>query len=117
MVNIIVYGSLRKGLGNHLYLTNSDYIGTATLKGYKMYSLGWYPAIVPTRYADEIEVECYTLSLHTFRQIHAMETGAGYKIKEERVILENGEPFDGYVYYFKIKPNNHVVKGGKWKKL
>ncbi len=45
MINIAVYGTLRKGQGNNPCLMGSKMLGTHQLKGYSMVSLGGFPAI------------------------------------------------------------------------
>lgn len=45
MINIAVYGTLRRGNGNHLCLGNSRQLGTTILQGFGMVSLGGFPAI------------------------------------------------------------------------
>lgn len=44
---VFVYGTLMTEESNHLYLENSKCLGIATIEGYEMYNVGWFPAIVP----------------------------------------------------------------------
>ena len=43
---VFVYGTLMRGENNHHFLENSTFIRTAALKGYELYNVGWYPAII-----------------------------------------------------------------------
>ena len=47
--NVFVYGTLMKGESNHYFLNGSTYIRTATINGYNLYNVGWFPAIVPSK--------------------------------------------------------------------
>ena len=45
--NVFVYGTLMKGEPNHKFLEDSRFLGVSAIKGYEMYNVGWYPAIIP----------------------------------------------------------------------
>ena len=40
---VFVYGSLKKGFANHRCLAGATFLGSTTLRGFEMYSLGGYP--------------------------------------------------------------------------
>jgi len=47
MTRVFVYGTLKRGGGNHHYLAGQQFIGTArTPPGYALHSLGNYPGMV-----------------------------------------------------------------------
>ena len=54
--NVYVYGTLRKGNGNHVILNESQPICDGTLRGYKMFTLGGFPAIVHTGNDSDVVV-------------------------------------------------------------
>lgn len=60
---VAVYGTLRQGMGNHRLLETSKLLGTAELKGWKMYPAGLgggFPVIYASEAPeDEIVVEVY----------------------------------------------------------
>ena len=45
---LFVYGTLKKGHGNHRVLGDAEYIGDAELWGYRMFTLGGFPGISPS---------------------------------------------------------------------
>lgn len=59
---VAVYGSLRKGKGNHRILDNdrTEYLGTTRVSGFDMYSMGSFPFI--TDGGGEITVEVYRVT-------------------------------------------------------
>lgn len=56
---VAVYGSLRKGLGNHRVLRDSVLLGQDTISGWAMFSLGAYPAINKASEDHKIVIEVY----------------------------------------------------------
>ncbi len=44
---LFVYGTLKRGCSNHVYLERQRFVGPArTIPGYRLYDLGGYPGIV-----------------------------------------------------------------------
>lgn len=63
---VAVYGSLRKGMGNHGLLTqyNANFVGEDVLDGWIMLGVGGFPAIIPSEpdERDKVRVEVYEIS-------------------------------------------------------
>lgn len=113
---IFVYGSLRKGQYNHW--GELAHLGTTTMKGYKMCSLGGYPYVLPSLEEDEITVDILeVVDKDTLTSIHNMELGAGYTAFETSVTYE-GTNYDGLIYVHKYHKGQHEqVVGGDWCKF
>ena len=116
---VVVYGSLRKKDYNYSRIgmhNNTEFLGEGEIEGYKLYSLGMYPCIYPSKdKSDKVIVEVYNVNETTFNRIDWMEKGAGYTSKEENVKLDNGEEIKGTVYIYRTKPTeDRVIKGGDW---
>ena len=81
MIKFLAYGSLRKGEFNfdRFGKDTIKYITTKTIKGYKMYSLGFYPFLIFTGNKED-EVTCDVLETYPeiFEEIKNMEYEAGY---------------------------------------
>jgi gamma-glutamylcyclotransferase (GGCT)/AIG2-like uncharacterized protein YtfP len=127
MVYIAVYGSLRVGAYNYDRI-NSYFppnnvkepkkfrlLQDSIITGYKMFNLGYYPAIVPTgNTSDEIIVEIMECHEEPYAYIDAMELGAGY---------EKGEiELNGYKCIFYYMPAVSLIPydeipGGDWNKF
>ena len=68
------------------------FIGNAVLKGYGMYSLGYYPAIAKAENEDcEVVGEVYDVEESVFIRLDRMEVGAGYDRQMGEVDLSTGE--------------------------
>lgn len=92
---VAVYGSLRKGLGNHGVLGDSELLGTTQVHGFEMISLGGFPAIYDGE--GEITIEVYSMdSEMTAKNLDMLE---GYPTFYNRKIIET-EFGDAWVYFF-----------------
>ena len=107
------YGSLRKEMGNHPGLRDSEFISKEILHGYKLYSLGAYPYIVASGdKSDTVIVELYNVKNPQIEaQVHWMELGAGYSR-----VVENIAGTDAYVYVWEEGGGHEQVKDGDWVK-
>lgn len=83
---VFVYGTLRKGWGLNRYIEDykGKFINTVKLKGYKMFSLGPFPAInESTNEEDYVIGEVYEFPEENLEKaigtLDAIELGAGYR--------------------------------------
>lgn len=78
---VFVYGTLKKGHGNHHYLEKSKFLGPCTIKGiYEFVDLGYFPAVVrrergPVR---NIVGEVYEVDSDTMVSLDALEGHPGF---------------------------------------
>lgn len=88
---IFVYGSLKKGFGNHSFLSDSTFLGTTTTaeSTYSMLSLGAFPAVIPGG-ENAIQGELYEVDDSTLQDIDKLE-GNGSFYERAQVSLSNGE--------------------------
>lgn len=73
MTKVFVYGTLRRGHGNHRLLTTSEYIGVAVLEGYRMVSLGGFPAIFKGEKDDVVMGEVYYVTQPVLNDLDRLE--------------------------------------------
>lgn len=123
MSYILTYGSLRKDNYNYEYFksifkSNFEYISTTSITGYKLYSLGSYPAIKETgNVEDVLVVDLIQVSDHVKQYIDDMEFGAGYKIVPKIIQIEGSTyPCEIYVYRYDVDEQN-LVESGDWTKF
>lgn len=96
---VFVYGTLMSGETNHHYLKNSIFLSKATIKGYNMYDVGWYPAIVTGN--NLIVGELYQVPLKDMSAIDMLEgEGSLYIKKCEKVTDEEGKTTFAFVYVY-----------------
>lgn len=114
-MKIGVYGSLRKDCYNYTVMEddNVKYLGDDIIKGFALYSLGSYPAIIPDD-STSVVVEVYDVPEDTYSIITSMELGAGYEI--QKVETKYGI-VDVYVFkneYGYINESRPKIKHGDW---
>lgn len=106
---LAVYGSLKRGKGNHKYfLGEAEYIRTAEVNGFHMYSLGGFPGI--KKGLGTIKVELY--DNYNLKSIDGLES-EGSMYRREVVHTTDGEPCFIYVYLHDVRPESKV-EGGVW---
>lgn len=108
---VAVYGSLRKGLGNHQVLGNSQHIGNTRLSGFYMHSFGAYPYI--THGSGTITAEVYAVESEQVAQSLDWLEGYPEFYDREQVQTEYGM---AWVYFIDNENNNMhpLVPDGDW---
>lgn len=118
---VAVYGSLKKGFGNHFLLEKSRFVDTLSLSGYDMYSLGRFPAIV--RGSGTITVELYDVDCETLERLDRLEGFSGIASRynaynREEIDTPYGKAFI-YIYANEQRLGGRVfglVTSGNWEK-
>lgn len=116
---VAVYGSLRKGMGNHRLLDNNDsvHLSTERISGFEMYQYGgsYFPFI---RHGDgEITIEVYAVSSMVMRRLDMLEgydenNKYGGFYNRELVQTSKGQ---AYIYFIDQDPGRNVrVQHGDW---
>lgn len=113
------YGSLRKGEYNYMHLLKFQegvvYKVTTTIPGYKLYSLGAYPAIRPSGDSRPLTIDIFEITNNKVKsRIDGMEIGAGYERKlvtvdgESVLIYVGGEHYDNWL------SEDSLIPDGNW---
>lgn len=108
-VLVAVYGSLKRGFGNHSILSESKhplplYTGL-TEERYCMYSLGSFPAITKTATAL-IEVEVYSVDKSTLSRLDRLEGHPYFYQREEvKIVTDTGMTVTAWIYFLNDKRN------------
>ena len=110
---VAVYGSLKKGYGNHVLLENSKYLGcTDTYPEWTMYGMGGFPCICMGG-ETPIHIEVYDVDEGTFQDLDMLE---GYPNFYNR--LRTPTKFgDAWIYYIKDESEvDHlpIIEHGVW---
>lgn len=105
------YGSLRRGMENHtLHADHLEYLFSARLSGFKLYSRGEFPVAVRSSATDSIVVEVFRIADRSTREmIHKLEMDEGYHFESIPIGgIETG------IYLFREPGNYQQVPGGDW---
>jgi gamma-glutamylaminecyclotransferase len=124
VINVFVYGSLRKGLYNYnSYLSKCEQIGTFRISGFKLYELcSSYPGAVYTGSEDdELTVELFKINRSKLKELDRLE---GHPTFYKRVKITVGdfdnnsedEPISGWIYCIpeaSVKTSD-LIESGDW---
>jgi len=112
------YGSLRQDCYNNCLVKGSKFIGQATLKGFKMVSLGSYPAIFESKETDTVVGDLVVgLTPQQIKEVDSMELMAGYKrIVTTAMPIGLKLPYEVVVYVKDVDNllRYSVVQKGDW---
>ena len=115
---VFVYGSLKKGFHNNRYLTDSKLIGNFdTEDKFKMFDLGYFPAVVFDNTGYPLRGELYEVDRSTFKNLDSLE---GYPHLYDRKIIKLTGGESGYIYFMnntslrkgekEVEPNNGILE-------
>lgn len=106
MYYVMVYGSLKKGFGNHHLLSRSEFVGNAVTKDshFSMISLGSFPGVFDEG-SNKIKGEVYFVDEMTLRSLDRLESeGSFYSRREYPMVLSDGTELDCFIYILLDKP-------------
>ncbi len=111
---VFVYGTLKKGHGNHGALEGAEFLGRCYLEGeYTLLDLGWYPGLVASgAEASRVYGEVYRVDEPT---LHTLDLIEGHPSFYERVKVKT--PWKNTWVYLLPEDyidNNDVVENGCW---
>lgn len=112
MSKIFVYGSLRRDGALHDYLTSSTFLSEKkTKKGFTLFSLGPFPAMVKSGEGVVIG-EVYEVNKLTLSILDQVEGHPDFYIRSP-ILLEDGEQVEAYL--LPEEPYNcKIVQSGDW---
>jgi len=113
--HLFVYGTLKRGGSRHWILDGFPFLGRAKAKGFVLYDLGPYPAMVPG--PGMVYGEVYEVSEEILNALDWVEgVPVLYRRKLIEVVFEDGLSLKAWAYIY-----NGSVKGfpriesGEWK--
>lgn len=118
MTRVAVYGSLRKGFGNHGRLRGAEFVGTTqTEQSYSMYSLGGFPMVqLEGVKVGPVTVEIYDCNDEVMRGLDMLEgyRGPGHSNFYDRSEVETGLGA-ALIYHIEGREDRDLVESGDWK--
>ncbi len=107
MTYVFVYGTLKKGKSLHFYLKKSQFVGKGYIKGYDLYLVDWYPAVVKGK--GKVFGEVYKVDEETLSILDKVEEeGILYKRVREDVFLGD-KVIQCWIYVY-LKDTNNLIK-------
>jgi gamma-glutamylcyclotransferase (GGCT)/AIG2-like uncharacterized protein YtfP len=116
MINIFVYGSLKRGFRNHHFLETSRFIGTGTThRDFDLLDLGYFPAAIrPGAFA--IRGELFGVDRHTLAVLDRLEgNGVFYQREQHPVIIDETGLVSAWIYLLLQPTGKPVVAADGYK--
>jgi len=101
---VFVYGTLKRGFGNHALLSGARFVGRARTKHkYALYESG-IPFLYPYESVSFIKGEVYEVDDITLDSLDALEGHPfWYRREKAPVILDNGKEVEAWIYFYPEK--------------
>lgn len=97
-----VYGTLKRGYGNHRFLENAMYVGTGkTKERYPLVIRNWgLPFLIdkPDE-GTEVEIELYLVDSLTFSHLDTLESHPSWYERKERPVIVDGVEYTPWLYF------------------
>jgi len=109
---LFVYGTLRRGQGNHRLLDSSKFIGNAKTKfRYALYGSG-VPFLSRSRAISQVIGEVYSVDDTTLKRLDQLEGHPDvYKREQDEVVLEDGMELIAWIYFYDAAEGNLIESG------
>lgn len=118
-MNIFVYGTLKRNKSNHYLMEGYESVEKSYVKGYKIYTNGYFPMVVAGSEKDIVKGELYFFKKNEkiiLKKLDMLEGYSGdefdlYKRKNEKIITKNKEVEAFiYIYNLNISENHQLLK-------
>jgi len=112
---LFVYGTLKRGGSRHWIIENLPFLGRAKAKGFVLYDLGPYPAMVPG--AGLVYGEVYEVSKEVLQSLDWVEgVPVLYRRKLIEVVFEDGFSLKAWAYIYSGNVKGFPrIEDGEWK--
>jgi gamma-glutamylaminecyclotransferase len=112
-VRVFVYGSLRRGQGNHAVIQAGTFVGEArTLPRFTLYNLGPFPALVSDGNTAVVG-ELYEVDEQTLGRLDRLE-GCPRLYQRHAITLEDGTLAHAYVQRLDQVRGRSKIASGNW---
>jgi len=113
--SLFVYGTLKRGGSRHWILQNFPFLGRAKAKGFVLYDLGPYPAMVYG--AGVVYGEVYEVSEEALQALDFVEgVPVLYRRELIEVVFENGFSLKAWAYIYNGNTKGFPrIEDGEWR--
>ena len=114
MVQIFVYGTLKRGSCRSHVLKNQRFVGEAkTVAEYRMYNTGSFPALVEDEHGVPVEGEVWEVDENCLRILDAVE-GVPILYKRKPVVLATPSLAEVETYIYQKSVDGMPDCGNRW---
>jgi gamma-glutamylcyclotransferase (GGCT)/AIG2-like uncharacterized protein YtfP len=114
---VFVYGTLKRGCGNHRYLEGQAFVGTArTAPGFALFDVGGYPGMVRAPGGASVSGEVWSVDEDCLARLDELEGTDEGLYRRETVPLEGppGES-EAQAYVYLKSTEGLVALGDSWR--
>jgi len=117
---VFVYGTLKRGFGNHHLLSESRFVGQAVTKEkYSLYEAG-IPFVIENEPVSHISGEVYAVDEKTLARLDCLEGHPDWYCRKSVDVSVNtsqgGQMLEAWIYFFS-KKQGVLVKSGVFRKI
>ena len=113
---VFVYGTLKRGFGNHHLLSRANYLGKAVTKEFYALYVSNIPFVIRTEQVSHIHGEVYLVGQAMLEDLDSLEGHPGwYKRAQVSVCLQDVQCKKKYIHawiYFYPKPTGQLQADG-----
>jgi gamma-glutamylcyclotransferase (GGCT)/AIG2-like uncharacterized protein YtfP len=113
---VFVYGTLKKGQGNHerCCLDKASFVGNGKISG-RIYSLGAFPGLKPDN-DSKVYGEVYKVDDTTLARLDRLEGHPRMYERKEIIVETNTNEFcEAWAYFYNGNVDNrHYIRSGIW---
>lgn len=114
MTYLFVYGTLKKGFGNHVLLDGCRFMQEATTKPfYRLYDCGPYPCLVKAKQGRAISGEVYEVDDATLKRLDRLE-GVPFLYQRDTIELSNCDRFFPIAYFYQEDVSDFIECDSAW---
>jgi len=114
MTTVMVYGTLKRGGYNHHLLEKAEYIGEATVRGFRLYRMGGFPAASRSWVEPRVFGEVFRVTPEQLARLDQLEGVAAGWYRRQVVQTEAGDAVSMYTMTAAQVAGREAVKGGVW---
>lgn len=112
--HLFVYGTLRRGCGNHRYLERAIFVGEArTRRGFRLRDLGYYPGMVRDGGQGRVRGEVYAVDPTVLASVDRLEGHPTFYLRTG-IVLDGGIEVETYLLRAEQVDGRTVIPGGDW---
>jgi gamma-glutamylaminecyclotransferase len=109
---VFVYGTLLRGLSNHILLAQARFLGAARTKNSYALYLDTFPKVVREEAVSPVVGELYLVDGQTLARLDDLEDHPfEYRREQITVIMDDGEETLTWIY-FHPRPGGYLIPGG-----
>lgn len=107
---VFVYGTLKRGQGNHRWVASSRFVKEDSMAGWDLHDMGHFPCVVRSKPSAIVHGEVYQVDRLTMMSLDRLE---GYPDHYDRIRKPTESNINAWIYYY-TAPRGVKIESGVW---